>query len=77
MKHHCREVLERAYLFLDSEGLSDAERREIETHLDECSPCYERYGLEREVGHLIARLKGSQPCPDKLKTKILQLIQEV
>ncbi len=77
MKEHCREVLHRAYLFLDHEGLSDAERREIETHLNECTPCFERYGLESEVAQLIARLRGTEPCPDKLKTKIFQLIQEV
>ena len=77
MKEHCKEVLQQAYLFLDHEGLSDAQRHEIETHLNECTPCYERYGLEREVAQLISRLRGTEACPDKLKNKIFQLIQEV
>ncbi|MFN2388524.1 MAG: mycothiol system anti-sigma-R factor [Actinomycetota bacterium] len=77
MKERCTEVLERAYLFLDGEGLSEDERVEIETHLEECAPCLERYGLEREVTHLLARLKSSSPCPDRVKSRILSLLEEV
>ncbi len=47
MKEHCREILARAYLFLDGEGLSAEERVEIEVHLEECAPCLERYDLQR------------------------------
>ena len=77
MKEKCRHTLEQAYLFLDGEVLSVEERREIEVHLVECKPCYDRYGLDREVTVIIHRLRGTDPCPDGLRTKIVNLIREV
>ena len=77
MKEPCREVLARAYLFLDGEGLTDVERLEIETHLSDCGPCFEAYGVEREVVTvIIARLRGVTPCPAALKQRILLLLDE-
>lgn len=70
MKERCRETLERVYLFLDREGLGEAERQAIEVHLEECRPCFERVGLERELTLLVARLRHSHPCPDELKSRI-------
>ena len=76
MKERCREVLERAYLFLDGEILSETERIEIERHLEDCAPCLERYGFERETVVVLARLRGKTPCPDALRTRISQLLDE-
>ncbi len=77
MKQRCREVLERAYLFLDGEGLTIEERVEVEAHLEECGPCLEAYGVQREVVTvLIARLRGSTPCPDTLKQRISGLLEQ-
>ena len=76
MKERCREVLQRAYLFLDGEVLSEAERTQITVHLDECSPCLEQYGLEREFVFVTARLKGKTECPEKLKSKIQTLLDQ-
>ena len=71
MSHDCKEVLERAYLYLDGEGLTEVQRIEIETHLEECGPCLEAYGVEREVVTvIIARLRGAHRCPDALKERI-------
>jgi mycothiol system anti-sigma-R factor len=77
MKEKCRVTLERAYLFLDGELLSEAERLEIKGHLEECKPCLERYGLDSEVTNLLARLSGTQSCPDRLKNRIEGLIAEL
>ena len=76
MKHRCKEVLQRAYLFLDGEVLSEEERLQIQVHLDECAPCLEHYGLEREMVFVTARLKGKTECPQKLKAKIQNLLEE-
>ena len=77
MSERCKEVLERAYLFLDGEGLNEAERVEIETHLEECGPCLEAYGVEAHlVTVLIARLRGGTPCPERLKQRISVLLEE-
>jgi mycothiol system anti-sigma-R factor len=77
MKERCREVLERAYLFLDGEVLSDQERTQIQVHLDECAPCLEHYGLDREIVFVTARLKGKTECPNELRTKIQNLLNEI
>ena len=76
MKERCREVLQRAYLFLDGEVLSTEERTQIQIHLEECSPCLEQYGLERELVLITTRLKGKTECPESLKTKIQGLLNE-
>ncbi len=76
MSCDCREVLERAYLYLDREVLSETERHEIQQHLDECSPCFERLGVEKEVHLLVGRLKGSPTCPERLKTQIVALLDQ-
>jgi mycothiol system anti-sigma-R factor len=76
MKEHCRKILHSAYLYLDGEVLSETERYEITAHLDECAPCYERYGVEEQVKQLLARLKGGCRCPDELRTKLSRMIDE-
>lgn len=76
MKEHCRQILHSAYLYLDGEILSEAERHEIKIHLDECAPCYERYGVEEQVKHLLARLKGGSRCPEELRSKLSRMIDE-
>jgi mycothiol system anti-sigma-R factor len=76
VKEECREVLERTYLFLDGEVLSVAERHEIQGHLEACAPCLERYGLEKEVHHLLAKVKNREVCPQALRRKILALLDD-
>jgi mycothiol system anti-sigma-R factor len=76
MKEDCRVTLEKAYLYLDGELLSETERVEIRGHLEACRPCLERYGLDAEVSTLLARLKGCQPCPTSVKQRIKTMLQE-
>lgn len=74
MKDHCKETLQRAYLILDGENITSEERVQIEQHLHDCGPCYERYGVEIEVKRVISRLRGCTSCPDSLKQKITNLL---
>ena len=77
MKQRCKEVLQRAYLFLDGEVLTAEERVEIEVHLEECAPCLESYGLQRDFVFVTNRLRGKTVCPDKLKARIVELLDEI
>jgi mycothiol system anti-sigma-R factor len=77
MKEYCRETLQQAFLYIDEEVLSAEQREEIKHHLEECAPCLERYGMEREVTYLIHRLKDQHHCPDRLRAKITGLIEEI
>ena len=76
MKEACREVLQRTYLFLDGELLSVSERLEIQGHLEECRPCLERVGLEKEFHSLLSRVKDRDVCPERLRHKILELLEQ-
>ena len=76
MKETCREVLEKAFLYIDGEVLSSEERTVMRIHLEECAPCFQRLGLEQEIVHLIKRLHGSDPCPGSLRNRIVALIDE-
>jgi mycothiol system anti-sigma-R factor len=74
MKDDCKRAIAQAYQFLDGEGLSSEERAEIQRHLQECAPCYERVGLDEEVMNIISRMKGTTRCPQELKSRIEALL---
>lgn len=76
MKEVCRETLQKVYLYMDGEILSVEERHEIRVHLEECAPCYERYGVDEQVRALVARIKDGCRCPDQLRTKLTRMIDE-
>jgi mycothiol system anti-sigma-R factor len=76
MKEQCKRMLERAILIIDGEEISYQERVEIETHLRDCEPCFERHGLDVEVKALIVRLRGTTTCPEGLKNKVSQILEE-
>jgi len=75
MKEICKQVLEQAYLFIDGEVLTYSERLEISTHLEECAPCLERFGLEEDVHLLVTRLRGTTLCPEALRQRINSLVE--
>jgi mycothiol system anti-sigma-R factor len=68
----CADVLDRVYEFIDGELDSDR-RREIKTHLDECAPCLQEFGLEEQVKAIVKR-SCSDPAPPELRAKVLSHI---
>jgi anti-sigma factor (TIGR02949 family) len=64
----CEEVLQP---FLDRE-LSDAEFREAEAHLDECSYCRKRYRFEETLRMYVRQAFAEEMSPD-LKAKLAAL----
>ena len=71
----CSEVLERMFFFIDNE-MANADKGEIQMHLDECAPCLQKYDLERTVKALVAR-SCSEHAPEGLREKVLTRIREV
>jgi anti-sigma factor (TIGR02949 family) len=53
--------------------LTDAERAEAETHLDECSYCRKRYRFEEELRQFVKQAVEQEPMPVELKTKLAAL----
>ncbi|MFD5318924.1 mycothiol system anti-sigma-R factor [Streptomyces sp. NPDC127098] len=66
----CSEVLDRIYEYLDRE-MPDGDCAKIQEHIDECSPCLEKYGLEQSVKKLVKRCCGHDDVPSDLRAKVL------
>jgi len=65
----CGQILNEVYLFLDLE-CSDERRDAIQTHLDDCGPCLQEYGIEQEVKALVARCCGTDQAPTELRERL-------
>jgi predicted anti-sigma-YlaC factor YlaD len=53
--------------------LTDAERAEAETHLDECTYCRKRYHFEAKLRQFVRQAVQLEPMPVELKTKLAGL----
>jgi mycothiol system anti-sigma-R factor len=71
----CSEVLEAVFLYLDGE-CDEAQRLVVRQHLDECSPCLRKFGIEQEVMALVARKCGGDVAPDSLRERLRARLQE-
>jgi len=71
----CSEVLSEVWLFLDHE-CNQVRRELLEKHLDECSPCLERYGLDEHLKALLAAKCGGEHAPDTLKERLRAKIRK-
>ncbi|GLW16062.1 mycothiol system anti-sigma-R factor [Streptomyces kronopolitis] len=66
----CSEVLDHLYEYLDRE-MPEGECADFQVHLDECSPCLEKYGLEQAVKKLVKRCCGHDDVPSDLRSKVM------
>ena len=64
----CNDSLEQLYTFLDGE-LTEHKRAVIHQHLEECSPCLERFDFEAELKVVIAR-RCHDEVPESLRRKV-------
>ncbi|WP_367135389.1 mycothiol system anti-sigma-R factor [Saccharothrix sp. HUAS TT1] len=72
----CSEVLAEVYLFLDHE--CDEKRQNLlQTHLEECHPCLEQYGIEEHLKALLARKCGGELAPEELRRRVRARLYEV
>jgi mycothiol system anti-sigma-R factor len=64
----CNDSLAELYTFLDGE-LTDDKRMEIRQHLDDCSPCLERFDFQAELKAVISQ-KCREEVPQELRDRI-------
>jgi len=69
----CNDSLAQLYTFLDGE-LTDDKRVDIRKHLDDCSPCLERFDFQAELKVVIAK-KCHEEVPQELRDRIAALIE--
>ena len=65
---HCEEMMQP---YMDR-VLTDTERAEAETHLDDCTYCRKRYRFEEKLRQFV-RKAGQEPMTVELKTKLAGL----
>ncbi|MGB9553595.1 MAG: anti-sigma factor family protein [Candidatus Caldatribacteriaceae bacterium] len=72
----CKEVVEKMYLYLDHEILTEEERREFEKHLEICRQCCQRYEFERQLWSFIRKNGAEDPIPETLLHRIESVIAQ-
>ena len=71
----CADFLDQIVYFLDNE-LDQADCSAVRLHLDSCSPCLEKYDLQRTVKAVVAR-SCAEAAPLELRNRVLLRIREV
>lgn len=71
----CAEFLDRIVYLIDNE-LDEADCSAVRRHLDSCSPCLEKYDLQRTVKSVVAR-SCAEVAPDDLRQRVLFKIRAV
>lgn len=71
----CADFLERIVRLIDNE-LEEGDCAIVRAHIDTCSPCLERYDLQRTVKALVAR-SCSEKAPADLREKVRIQIQTI
>jgi mycothiol system anti-sigma-R factor len=70
----CQEAIQTLYYFLDGE-LTEDRRKDIQVHLEECSPCLEAFDFEAELKIVIAK-KCRDQVPPALRDRVARALSE-
>lgn len=65
----CAEVIAEVWTLLDGECNSETRDR-LRQHVEQCSGCLRRYGLEERVKALIGRKCGGERAPQHLRERL-------
>jgi mycothiol system anti-sigma-R factor len=65
----CENIREHVYQVLDGR-LTAARRREVETHLRKCPPCFSKLEMERIMRRLVRETVTAEPCPKRLWDRV-------
>jgi len=71
----CADFIDQIVYLLDNE-LSSEECAAVRAHLDSCSPCLEKYDLQRTVKQVVAR-SCAESAPDGLRERVRLQLQQV
>ena len=71
----CADFLDQIVYFIDNE-LDEADCGVVKAHLDSCSPCLEKYDLQRTVKSVVAR-SCTEAAPADLRQRVLLQIRAV
>ncbi len=75
LSEDCADFIERIVYLIDNE-LDEADCTVVQAHLEGCSPCLERYDLQRTVKMVVAR-SCAEKAPTELRAKVLMQLRQV
>ncbi|NAZ85770.1 mycothiol system anti-sigma-R factor [Kineococcus indalonis] len=76
LKQECREVLDRAFEYLDGE-MAELDCERLKSHLAECAHCLEQLAEDEELKRAIRDGCPCETAPTQLRARILVQITEV
>ncbi|WP_432495282.1 mycothiol system anti-sigma-R factor [Kineococcus auxinigenes] len=76
LKQECREVLERAFEYLDGE-MADLDCERLKAHLLECASCVAQLAEDEQLKRVIRDGCPCETAPTQLRARILVQITEV
>jgi mycothiol system anti-sigma-R factor len=71
----CAQFLDSIVYLIDNE-LADEDVVAVRLHIDGCTPCHERYEVQRTVKAVVAR-SCAERAPEDLRARVLMSIREV
>ncbi|HEX8545888.1 MAG TPA: mycothiol system anti-sigma-R factor [Cytophagaceae bacterium] len=69
----CNECLQNLHLLIDDEA-DATQKNYFQSHLEECTPCFKAYNLEKTVKELVQNKVANKPIPQNLLDKIREKI---
>ena len=69
----CERALAELYTYLDGE-LTLERRTVIKTHIEVCSPCFDRYSFESELRQVVS-IRCQEQVPDELRARIVEALR--
>ncbi|WP_432571808.1 mycothiol system anti-sigma-R factor [Kineococcus sp. SYSU DK005] len=76
LKQECREVLDRAFEYLDGE-MADLDCERLKAHLAECAHCLAQLAEDEKLKRVIREGCPCETAPTQLRARILVHITEV
>jgi mycothiol system anti-sigma-R factor len=73
---HCREVLERAFEYLDGE-MAELDCAQLQAHLEECTSCLEQLAEDEKLKRVIREGCPCEEAPATLRARIRVQITQV
>jgi mycothiol system anti-sigma-R factor len=71
----CAEFIDSIVYLIDNE-LADDDVVAVRLHIDGCTPCHERYEVQRMVKEVVAR-SCAEVAPESLKARVLMSLRRV
>ena len=72
---NCEEWFEKLYRFIDKD-LDQAAWKDIEAHMHDCRPCFDRYDLEIKIRERLQASCRKEGCTESLRLRIRALLEK-